>query len=190
MLSTVRRAPGAQPLPIILLLSFIAVGAAIVLIVGNLAESQAAIGLLGVVIGAGLSAATSMLIAREDKTLKLATAALDRRLAVHQEAYALWSDIVSAVHHKDKIGEVVLKAQDWWKNNCLYLDPVSRQAFRDCMIFAVSHKDLLQGPRTKEGTEIIKESWSVIMRPGQTLAEGVALPSLGQAEKPADVPDA
>lgn len=179
-----------RPLTAMLALSLVALTAAAFLTATKLVDSQTAIGLLGVLIGAGISAATSILLARENRHLKLATAALDKRLAAHQAAYAHWWNIVSAVHQKEKIGDVVIEAEDWWKNNCLYLDAVSRKTFRTCLIFAINHKDLLQGPRSDETAKLVKESWEVIMKPGETLVEGVALPSLGRAERPLDTPNA
>jgi hypothetical protein len=173
-----------------LVLSLVALAAAVLLAATKLVDSQTAVGLLGVLIGAGISAATSILLARENRHLQLATAALDKRLAAHQAAYALWWKIVGAVHHKDKIGDVVIEAEEWWKNNCLYLDAESRQAFRACLMFAFNHKDLLQGPRSEEAARLVEGSWKEIMKPGQTLVEGVALPSLGKAEKPLGFPDA
>ncbi|MBI4192850.1 MAG: hypothetical protein HY525_20245 [Betaproteobacteria bacterium] len=179
-----------RPVTSMLLLCLVALAAAVILAATKLMDSQTAVGLLGVLIGAGISATTSILLARENRHLQLATAALDKRLAAHQAAYALWWKIVGAVHHNDKIGDVVMEADDWWKNNCLYLDADSRQAFRACLMFAFNHKDLLGGPRSKEAAKLAEESWKEIMKPGQTLVEGVALPSLGKAEKPLDIPDA
>jgi hypothetical protein len=179
-----------RPLTAMLVLSPVALAAAVLLAATKLVDSQTAVGLLGVLIGAGISAATSILLARENRHLQLATAALDKRLAAHQAAYALWWKIVGAVHRKGKIGDVVIEAEEWWKNNCLYLDGVSRKAFRTCLMFAINHKDLLQGPRSEEVAKLVKESWKEIMKPGETLVEGVALPSLGKSEKPSDIPDA
>lgn len=175
-----------RPLTAMLVLSLVALAAAVLLVATKLVDSQTAIGLLGVLIGAGISAATSILLARESRYLQLATAAMDKRLAAHQAAYALWWKIVGAVHQKDKIGDVGVEAEEWWKNNCLYLDAKSRKAFRACTMFAIHHKDLLQGPRSNEATKLVKESWGVIMKPGETLVEGVALPNLGNFERPSE----
>ena len=174
-----------------LVLILVAFAAAVLLAATKLVDSQTAVGLLGVLIGAGISAATSILLVRENRYLQLATAALDKRLSAHQAAYAIWRKIVGAVHREDKIGDVVIEAEEWWNNNCLYLDAESRQAFRVCLMFAFNHKDLLQEePRSEETAKLVKESWKEIMKPGQTLVEGVALPSLGKEENPSDIPDA
>ncbi len=124
----------------------------------------------------------SWLTARENRKQQWALAALEKRLEVHQEAYALWRRIVAEVH-EDKNVEVVVEANKWWNNNCLYLDVASRQAFRDCLSFAWNHKDLLLiKPRDEETKKTIKESWDTIMKPGQTLPAGVGLTDLGEQE--------
>ena len=181
-----------RPLTTMIILSIVALALVVLFVAMKLVDSQLAIGLLGVLLGAGISAATSILVARENRYLQLATAALDKRLAAHQAAYALWWRIVGALHHKEKIGDVVIEAEEWWKNNCLYLDATSRKAFRVCLMLAFNHRDLLEGegPRSAEATKLAKESWYQILKPGETLVEGVALPSLGKAERPSDTPDA
>lgn len=169
-------------LPFLILIILVALLIVIVFAVFDLVESKALIGFLGVIIGSGLAAATSLLLAKENRQGQLAIASLDKRLEAHQTAYAIWHEIRGAIHRPDRLDDVLMKADQFWKNNCLYLDPLSRKAFRDCIIFASSHKDLLHGPRTEEMTKLIKESWGIITKPGDLLVQGVALPSLGEKE--------
>ena len=169
-------------LPFLILIILVALLIVIVFSVFDLVESKALIGFLGVIIGSGLAAATSLLLAKENRQGQLAIASLDKRLEAHQTAYAIWHEIRGAIHRPDRLDDVLMKADQFWKNNCLYLDPLSRKAFRDCIIFASSHKDLLYGPRTEEMRKLIKESWGIITKPGDLLVQGVALPSLGEKE--------
>jgi len=169
-------------LPFLILIILVALLIVIVFAVFDLVESKALIGFLGVIIGSGLAAATSLLLAKENRQGQLAIASLDKRLEAHQTAYAIWHEIRGAIHRPERLDDVLMKADQFWKNNCLYLDPLSRKAFRDCIIFASSHKDLLYGPRTEEMRELIKESWGIITKPGDLLVQGVALPSLGEKE--------
>jgi len=144
-------------------------------------ESIAIYSLLGIIIGSSFTSFASLLIAKENLRGQLLAASLDKRLETHQKAYALWHEIVaSAVRHPDSIGDVFSEAEKFWKNNCLYLDPASRKAFRDCIMFASSHFGLL--PPREDNKKLIRESWDVIIRPGELLVEGVALPSLGEKE--------
>ena len=157
-------------------------GACIMFLTGTV-DSKAAFGFMGIIIGSGISATTSWLASRENRKQHWEMAAIDKRLEVHQEAYALWTQIVAAVHHEN-IGEVVGKGEEWWKNNCLYLDAESRNAFKNCLFSAMIHGDVLDGPRPRdeETNKMIKENWQILMKPGQTIPAGVALPDLGERE--------
>lgn len=171
-------------LPFLVLVAGIAFVVALIFALFGLVDSKAVIAFLGVIIGSTLTSLTSLLSAKENRKLQLTVASLDKRLQAHQSAYALWYEIVRVVHHQENLLEVIKKADEFWANNCLYLDPLSRKAFRDSTLFAWSHKELLQGPRDGTVTKLIEESWEIIMKPGKTLAEGVSLPSLGSYEYP------
>ena len=157
---------------------------AVLMLLFEMIDSKAAFTLMGIIIGSGISAIVSLLVASENRKQQWELAALDKRLEVHQAAYAMWQRIVSAVYDSDQIGKVVVESKDWWNNNCLYLDAASRRAFRNCLFSASDHKDLLNGPqpRDEETKKMIKENWNTIMKPGETLPAGVALPDLGEQE--------
>jgi|GEM_PF-5344839 hypothetical protein len=169
-------------LPAVIFVTVIVLVTILLLALFNFIESKALIGFLGVIIGSGISATTSLLIAKGSYRGNLAVAALDKRLDAHQDAYEIWGEIVGAVHNTERIGDVVVKAQEFWKKHCLYLDANSRKAFRDCYFFALDHRELLRGVRNEETKRLIKESWDIIMKPGTALVEGVSLPSLGGDE--------
>ena len=154
----------------------------LILALFNFIKSEVFIGFFGVIIGSGISAATSLLIANKSYRAKLAVAALDKRLDVHQAAYVLWREIVRTFRHPEQISDVVERAQEFWINNCLYLDAKSFKAFRDCYIFALEHKGIRAGVYNEETKRLEKESYEIIMKPGTTLVEGVSLPSLGGDE--------
>ena len=61
---------------------------------------------------------------------QLRLAAVDKRLQVHQEAFTLWRKMLEFAYD-DEVGKVVLEAQAWWEQNCIYLEPEARQAFVD-----------------------------------------------------------
>jgi hypothetical protein len=154
----------------------------LVLITAWYSDRASTVGLIGVLTGAMISTVATIVTTRADRRFQLATTALDRRLAAHQEAYAIRQEIIRFVHQRDKIGEVVVKAQDWWTNNCLYLNASSRSAFRACFIAAANHRDLVEGPRSPETTKLVQENWATITKPGQNLVSGVALPPLDNSE--------
>jgi len=169
-----------EALPVFALAVLAGIIAFIILVVFGV-ESIIIYSLLSVIIGSSFTSFASLLIAKENRRGQLLAASLDKRLETHQTAYALWHEIVaSAVRHPDSRGDIFSEAEKFWKNNCLYLDPASRKAFRDCIMFASSHFGLL--PPTKETSMSIRESWDIIIKPGELLVQGVALPSLCEKE--------
>lgn len=110
---------------------------------------------------------------------QLRLAAIDRRMEVHQEAFTLWREIFSNIHSQE-IGNVIIKCQDWWEKNCLYLEPNVRAAFMDAYSAAHTHNSLLQG---KYDAKLIHENWERITKVGQIILEAVQLPGFTEIEK-------
>lgn len=164
-------------LTIALLVFLTAFIAALIWIVRLLSDSASAVGLVGVLVGAAIPTVTSYLQASQDRRTNLAMAALDKRLAAHQEAFAHWRKIFRAMHQPD-LNKELEAAQTWWEENCLYLDAKSRKAFHACIMAAYNHKSYLDGPRSEDNKKLVTENWGVIMRPGIVLVEGVNLPGL------------
>jgi hypothetical protein len=112
---------------------------------------------------------------------QLRIAAIEKRLQVHQEAYSLWKKLVHNVHKSNEIGNVVIKCQTWWENNCLYLAPNARESFLEAIFCALDHKDVLQD-RSSTGIQLIRNNWDNIMRAGEEIVKATDLPSLGDNE--------
>ena len=153
--------------------------------------ATAIIALLGAVVGYWISARSS----RKDRKHQLAMAALEKRLAVHQEAIAIWFSICNNIHdHNGELFQIVGDAQKWFYKNCLYLDDTARSDFWDCLIQAPLYKDLLEsskkiargqgGIRDEKTERMVKESWNTILRPGESIPAGVELPSFGSNDPP------
>ena len=106
-------------------------------------------------------------------------AALDKRLSVHQEAYTLWWELMGKANKKDEIGDFVIKCQEWYVKNSLYLTIKSRNAFHEAYMAADIHPDL---QRDRVSAKELKENFQKIRRAGQVLVEAVSLPSLGDNE--------
>lgn len=109
---------------------------------------------------------------------QLRMAALDKRLQAHQEAFSLWRELFSSVHGSE-VGEVVAKCQDWWTNNCLYLEPEARDAFNLAFFSAHHHASLLNSGDVK----LIKENFDAIRRTGDVLLKAAQLPGFTSNEK-------
>ncbi len=128
-----------------------------------------------------------LFLQREERKHELSLAALDKRLAVHQEAYALWWELMGSASKKEKAGEIVMKCQEWWVHNSLYLTPEAREAFREAYHAAFLHPDLLYA---REDASVIKDNFTTIRQAGEVIVKAVALPSWGDQEyKPVDKPE-
>ena len=122
---------------------------------------------------------------REQTTQRhqLRLAALDKRLAVHQEAYIQWRELLRNSHSIDKVSNVSA-CEDWWWKNCLYLSPEVSKVFLTALAAAYHHPYILQdrncGP--KERQQLVEESWQRITKAGDVIRDAVELPSIGIAK--------
>jgi hypothetical protein len=106
---------------------------------------------------------------------QLKLAALDKRLQKHQEAYTLWVEIVWNLSNDDEIGRIVIKCQEWWNENCLYLGEDSRGAFKKALLLAPVFYQLTN-------TKDRQKYFDSIMDAGEIIIKDVKLPSLGYDE--------
>ncbi len=107
---------------------------------------------------------------------QLRMASLDKRLAVHQEAYSLWYELTSAnIFDKRELETVLDKCIPWWEKNCLYLEPEAREAFINSCTAAFLHWDLFN-QRAK--SEDLQENWKVVNKAGEIIVNSVALPCI------------
>ena len=115
----------------------------------------------------------------------LRVAALDRRLAVHQEAYTLWWELQAVAHDRDDARRMsyVRECENWWVKNCLYLTPKARRDFRGAYRAAGEHKVY----KDARDSDLTRRNWKIILAAGDAIVEGVELPSWGEDEyKPVD----
>lgn len=133
--------------------------------------TTAVLALLGVLAGWLVTIQT----ARATRKELLRLAAIEKRLAAHQEAYALWSRLLSALHNETRLQEAAEKCQAWWEKNCLYLDPKSRRAFRDGTVDAVLYHDL-------KGEHDSREAFNRLRAVLDLLVAGAGLPVIGEHE--------
>jgi hypothetical protein len=143
---------------------------------------DAAVALIGAVVGAAITATVQWVNSERDRRHRLRTTAIDKRLAVHQEAYSLWRKIKAAANKPDgqDIGAVVIECQNWWENNCLYLDPSVREAFRKCYQNALDRPHML---REHFPASDITANWNIIKPVGSLIEKAVGLPSIGDLEE-------
>ena len=147
---------------------------------------------LGAILGYWISALSS----RKDRRHQLSMAALDKRLNTHQEAVTIWFSICNNIFNDQELYNIVIHAQEWYRQNCLYLDDASREDFWNCLIQAQKHAGLVRdyqvmrnqrgGKRDETTDKMIDESWATIHKPGYSLPAGVKLPTFGSSDPPLD----
>jgi len=107
----------------------------------------------------------------------LKMAALDRRLAAHQEAFTLYWRMFTVFYQRTEAIQLGRECDVWWSRNCLYLEGAARQAFSNAVRDLIDHATMTERGRPEDAAEIRRTSESVKSL-GRILAEGVRLPSL------------
>lgn len=106
---------------------------------------------------------------------ELRLAAIDKRLAAHQEAYALWWKLMFSGRTAAQVGPVVLECQEWLVHNRLYLKGEVAVAFMKAYMAAHLHPDLLTG---RADSEALKSNWADVTQAGSAILEAIDLPAL------------
>lgn len=132
-------------------------------------------GALLTVFGGLIGSLATIGIAHASRKDVLRLAAVEKRLAAHQEAYELWCRLLRHLLDQKLGHETAVECQAWWQKNCLYLDARSRAAFWAGTVDAAMYHELktVNDPR-----ETFKRLESVL----RCLAEGVGLPAIGEHE--------
>lgn len=174
--------------------AFLAIGLLLGCLLGatSLLSGEALFSLLGVIVGAFIPSVFKNWAAKLDRKNQLRLAAIDKRLEVHQEAYTMWRELIAKVHEPREIGEYVMKCQDWWYKNCLYLSPNARESFKSAYSAAFSHLDfinsrkiILHKPNSNENelsqmNDIIIKNWQKVIDAGDIIVAGVDLPEINE----------
>ncbi len=109
---------------------------------------------------------------------QLSLAAVESRLAAHQQAFALWRKLLRNIH-EESAHDVVKECEAWWNDNCLYLSPEARQGFLEAFWGVYDHAALL---KDRSNPTAATENFDRIMRVGEKITGGVALPPIGGRE--------
>lgn len=142
------------------------------------ADAQTVIGLAGVVLGSTISAAVQIYAGRNDQTDKYRLAAIERRLQAHQDAFALWKELTANLNSKaETLGPIILKCQDWYNRNCLFLEKEAGEKFRIAYMSAGLHRQLVEA---RADGDTLKDNFKGIWSVGDALRAAVALPAIGE----------
>ncbi|WGL17167.1 hypothetical protein PVT68_02420 [Microbulbifer bruguierae] len=102
--------------------------------------------------------------------------AAERRLEAHQGAFALWMRLFSSIHTKE-VQDVVRECLVYWSKNCVYMEPLAREAFYSAIQAARRHKEILDFNRGKDSLPV-NENWNEIANAGNDIIRSVDLPPL------------
>lgn len=111
---------------------------------------------------------------------QLRFAALDRRLEVAQQAYVLWWNLLRALHTPDVTAQV-MKCQEFWVNNRLYLSEDVSFSFRSAYMAAGDHEGLKDASRhDKSVLQEVQANFKRITDAGDIIVRSVAIPPLNE----------
>lgn len=116
---------------------------------------------------------------------QLRTAAVDRRLQAHQEAFSHWRGLLRVYNSVD-VTPTVIATQEWWEKNCLYLEPDARAALSEAwMLASLAPHRMRGGPIDNETAAQFKEDFRRFHAAGDRILQAVALPPMASAERQA-----
>jgi len=127
--------------------------------------------LIGVLIGYYISLQKN----KVDRSDKYFFAALDKKIKAHQEAYNLVWDLPSAAHKYNGYDKIINSCEEWYRNNCLYLEPKSRKAFYLAYMTAWNYESQLNAWRDTQNDKKIEEEWSKIVNASVIIEENVSV---------------
>jgi len=155
--------------------------AALLILIGSKAfgiSSDALLSLISAIIGGLIATSSQAWVSAQDRENQLRLAALDKRLQAHQEAYSRWRKLLFNAANQNTIGEIIIESQTWWEENCLYLDPKTRNLFYLAVQRAGQHLAYI----ASRDVNIIQSNLKFIEEVGEAILAGVSLPSIGENE--------
>jgi hypothetical protein len=121
-------------------------------------------------------------LAKQERLDRYMSAALERRLETHQQAFALWYDLMWNLNSENNDRKAIADdCEKWWKNNNFYLDKESSSAFKTAYIVANTFDQY--NPTSEEDAKNRKKDFHTIHKVGNLLREGIGLPHLDDLEK-------
>lgn len=110
--------------------------------------------------------------------------AVERRLEVHQQAFNHWCKLRKVIHEQDvnKRNNAIKEAEDFFCNNCLYLEKNTREEFRNVISLVANYPILLEnwkhqdaGPDKEEAHKDMIDAWNRIFKFPEIIQSDVEL---------------
>ena len=130
------------------------------------------VGFLGTIIGVIISEISHNQASNVERTHQMRLAALDRRLNAHQEAFTLWRELIFNLDKSEKSDDIVIRCQDWWNNNCLYLTADARHAFSKAFLSVGLYQVAILD---RNNSSLVKQVHKDIISAGDIIVTGVEL---------------
>jgi len=148
------------------------------------------IGIIGVIIGVGITEIRQWMERKE----KYQTLIFERRLKVHQEAYSLCYRLELNIHllqknemlqktkkQYDKCVDDAKRINDWWLDNCLYLDKKSQEMILNTLFYSTKQIDSIMEDKKDEVLEkFMEEQFKVTL---DSIAKGVGVKYLPEIKE-------
>ena len=132
---------------------------------------EAAMSFLGALIGSVIG----WLSSRADRHNTIRMAALEKRLAIHQETYTAWSRLLGTLYSPVLRQSTYRQFMKLWQENCLYLEASTRRELYMILGVIPTFEPSLD-KQTPADKEIFKRAYALLDR----IAAGVRLPPLGE----------
>jgi len=143
---------------------------------------DAALALAGVIVGTG----GTLFIQWLDRRERYHVLIFQKRLEVHQVAYAWRTPLFDAIESKDadRILKITGKALKWWDENCLYLDDKSQRYFWLLLIRTKRYANSLKEKSSKAKRKVlIREVWDMYNKAFEAIHKGVGAKYLPELYK-------
>jgi len=140
----------------------------------------ALVGLGGTLVGALIA----VIVARHNRIHQMKLAALEKRLATHQEAYAFCHAFCQYLRHESKLPKIVDASERWWFRNCLYLSQKAREAFMSAFHAAAmfSHRPEIEEHSAEKNFNASQKATNIIEEAAETIVKESALPGFAPSE--------
>lgn len=109
---------------------------------------EALFGLIGVIIGSIITVyifrkerQDKFNLSAQERKDKYRLIAIEKRLEAHQKALKQWEILQSVIHSPDNKNksDIISNVREFWLNNCLYLEKITREKFKEAIWIVSSY---------------------------------------------------